>query len=108
MSYSTSSSLSFDEVKFIASRRINNGFKGWKKLPQLDDTAKEILCKDHAKFKDIYGDYFIVGWKMGSQIKIEVSSKTKSMDTQDAVSASLEASWNGVGTSVEGSASFET
>lgn len=44
---------------------------------------------------------------MGSQIVMEISSKTKTLDTENSVSASLEASWSGVGKSAGGSASFE-
>lgn len=44
---------------------------------------------------------------MGSQIVMEISSKTKTLDTENSVSASLEASWSGVDKSVGGSASFE-
>jgi len=65
------------------------------------------LCKDANKFREIYGDYYVAGWKMGSQIVMEISSKTKTLDTENSVSASLEASWSGVDKSIGGSASFE-
>lgn len=44
---------------------------------------------------------------MGAQIVMEITSKTSSLDTKHSVSASLEASWNGIDKSASGSASFQ-
>lgn len=43
---------------------------GWKTAPDLSKKSLELLCGDDgpAKFREYYGDYFIVGWKMGSKM----------------------------------------
>jgi hypothetical protein len=48
----------------------------------------------------------VTGHEMGSQLKIEVTSRSQTSSTDDAISGELSASWSGFGVSVEGSASF--
>lgn len=106
MAASSTSKLSAQEVKFVASRKIRFGFTGWQLPPPLSTTSLDILCKNPKNFRDTYGDYYVAGHKMGSSLVIEVNSKTSSTDTSSAVSASVEASWSGFGKSVDGGAGF--
>jgi len=78
------------------------------RAPDLSKKSLEVLCEEGpAKFREYYGDYFIVGWKMGSNMYMEVKSKTKKIASKTSISASLEAAWTGVAAKVDGSVSFE-
>merc|ERR1711934_5343 len=100
-------SMNSQEVKFIAKGVKKIGFKGWKRYASFTDYAKNLLLKEGPDaFRGAYGDFFIQGKNMGASCTVEITSKTKTTQTESSVSTSLESSWSGYGVEAGVNASF--
>lgn len=105
------SSFSASEAIFIFHAWKNLGFRGWEYAPPFTAAAKEHLCKNGTdfrknEFEDLYGSYYVAGVYLGSTLDIYISMKTKTTNSDEKISASLEVAWQDAGNSAGGSASF--
>merc|ERR1719321_2549788 len=97
-----------EQVRFVANRRIEHGFSGWESPPTFNEFAKKLLCRNPTKFHEVYGDYFVLGYVKGANLKIEVTSNVKDTSKEEAISASLDASWSGFGAEASVKGSFKS
>lgn len=105
-------SMSSKDVLFLLHTRSNGGFRGWDNVhtPRFTQRAKNKLCQNGTftpeEFENAYGTHYVQGYNYASSMNLYVKVRTRASSSETKVSAELEASFQGVGKSVEGSATF--
>ena len=68
-----------NQISFIASRHIDFGTKQFITDPPFSNLAKKLVCfnKSTKKFHETFGDYYVAGHEIGSDLRIEITANIK-------------------------------
>jgi len=96
---------SYDAL-FVLKAAKDLGFEGWASAPSMTEDAKKLLCSDPDTFKEIYGDYYMSGVRLGSALEFYVKIGTFTTRSEDKVSVNVSAGWSGWGVDLKAGNNF--
>lgn len=91
-SYKSSVTYSETSMTVIAQCLLLDNSYELMETAELTDEAAGLLASDPAKFRKVYGEYYIIGKRSGSQLNVVFTCKTTSSTSLQKFKASVEAS----------------